>query len=64
MHHHLNCHRKRQILIDNDERGVNRMNSYNDIEEKGPITGASSIGKVHITHNEDNWLDNEKSLNY
>ena len=40
------------------------MNSYNDIEEKGPITGASSIGKVHITYNEDNWLDNEKSLNY
>mmetsp|Transcript_31951 Transcript_31951/g.38889 ORF Transcript_31951/g.38889 Transcript_31951/m.38889 type:complete len:368 (+) Transcript_31951:281-1384(+) len=60
----LNRHRTRKILIENDEIGVNRINSYDNIEESSATTGASSIGRVSITHDEDNRLDNQKNLNY
>ena len=42
----LNCHRTCKILIDNDKRGFNRINSYNNIEERNGTSRVSSIERV------------------
>jgi len=60
----LNRHRTRKILIEYNERGVNRINSYDDIEESSATTGASSIDRMSITYDEDNRLNNQRNFNY